>query len=178
MRIKSRSYFFLLIAVIITTSVLFCARKESKLTGTWELDLKQSTDIDPWRSIKLEISQKDSLVSIKRTWSSGSLTHEETMDLKLGGISNQIPVSGPKWPDNLHLGAFVKSNTIKHAVAEWEMPNTKLKVETQVEIETSQSNAIVSTESIYELLQSGKELKLAETRSARPTPVIYVFSRI
>lgn len=159
-------------------AMLFCSRKENRISGTWKLDAKQSTDIDPWRDLKLEIVEKDSIISIAKTWSRGRYIHEEIMDLKLGGVSNQIPVKNSKWPDNPHLGVFVKPNTTKYVVADWLEIGKKLKVESKIELETSQSSTPISIESVYQLSQSGSELALTETRSSRPKPVVYVFYRI
>ena len=117
------------------------------------------------------------MVNIKKTWNRGRYVHEETMNLKIGEINNQI-LNSPKWPDNPHLGVFVQPNTMKKSTANWLDIGTKLKVESQINLETFQSNAVVSIESIYEVSQSGNELKLTETRSSRSKPIEYVFTKI
>jgi len=176
---KSRHKFALLffLTAFIFASILSCSKQKHDIIGKWEINKEKSTDIDPWRDLKLDISGDDSVLSITKTWRMGRFVDERTERIVLGGAENVIPVKGPKWPDNLHLAVFLQPNATKNVTAKWLKVGQELKVNSQVDLQTTQDHVTVTTESIYQVSPSGKELTLRMHRSSRSKEIVYVFTR-
>lgn len=173
-------YLFGSMFLAVLIPLLHGSKEDPGFTGMWELEPEKSTDMDPWRGLKLEIREKGSSVTFIRSWTAGRYSHRDSMTLQIGGIKNEIPLRPGKWIDNVYLGVFVTPNSKKAVVANWEDDGQSLHLETNLKLETSQGEAPLSIHSYYRLSADASALILTETRSTRQTgpPLVYVFSRL
>ncbi|NIA31106.1 MAG: hypothetical protein GWP06_14490 [Actinobacteria bacterium] len=178
MKLKLQTACLLFLIALGLFFVLSCSKKSNGIMGTWKMIVDKSSDIDPWRNFKLEISGNDSVLTITKARSAGRDAEQRSMKLLLGGVKNQIVVHGPKWADNLHIAVFLKPNSTKTVTAKWLNIDKTLEVKSQITLETSQGEAPVSIESVYKVARSGNELVLRQRRSSRSKAMVYYFKRM
>lgn len=147
----------------------------SALAGHWTLDPSRSSAVDPFRTIRLDVSVSGDRVSITRTMDGGSRTTADTLTLDLG----QTEVTEPMvmWVDNRHIGAWVGEDRDRTVRAELLDAGETLRVESTFKLETSQGTTPVRVTTEYRLSPDGKRLTVLELRSTRNRPLHYTFDR-
>ncbi len=148
----------------------------SAFLGTWEFDRDQSTDLSPWRSCELIITQSGDQLTIIRNLDGGRRDHTDTIPLDLTKEVNVVPQGW--WSDNRHLGAYSPHDAQKTVRARTLDDGKLLRLETDLVLETQQGPRDVNIISQYQISPDGDILIVTDLRSTRPRPVIHVFKRI
>lgn len=143
-----------------------------RLTGTWTIAPDQSTAIDPWRDLTVEIAATDARLTLKRIWQGhyGYAT-VDSVTIPIDGAAHRIPLT--QWADNRHIGAFVGGDSTKRVAATWVDDGTTLQVTTRLTVRTSQGPTPIRTHSEYRVAPNDSSLTLLELRSTRPRPIRY-----
>lgn len=151
----------------------------SDLSGVWAVDKDRSSNLEPWRNIQLHISLGEGEVAIGRLFNPGHRdTRRDSISFPVDDTQVEIPMDGSaKWLEQPHLGVFIDGETPQQVRASWETPNRVLNVQHLVTVQTSQGAATVEILRNYSLSSDGSELTVVETRSSRPTPLTYVYTR-
>jgi len=144
------------------------------LTGSWTIDRPNSTAIDPWRRIHLDITVAGDQVEISREVTTGRRNHTNTYPLV---IDQTVAVPIDWWTGNRHIGAYMGGDGTKKVRASWIDGGDTLRVEAHFVLETSQIETPVRTYTEYRLSEDGQRLTVLELRSSRERPIVYVFTR-
>lgn len=157
--------------------VLACAPPDAPFTGTWTLMEDRSTSVDPWRSFMIEMQVDGPRITLKRIWGGNreAGTYTDSMTIRTDGSVHEVPME--QWPDNRHLGAFLAGDSTKRVTAEWLDDGQTLRVETRLQVRTSQGVRPIRIYSEYRVSPDDRHLTLLELRSTRPRPLHYTFAR-
>lgn len=147
-----------------------------KIEGTWAIDKKRSTAIDPWQDLTIEIEAGEERLDLRRLWTGNyGFVAVDSIDIPINGTSHPASLKG--WPDNRHIGAFARPDAERLVSATWLDGGQTLRVSTRTEVSVSQGKAQVRTYSEYRPSPDGQELTVLELRSTRPRPIRYVLTR-
>jgi len=152
------------------------AQANPDFSGRWKIDTEQSTPLDPWRTLEIEISVKGDSVSIGRYYSAGSRVAQETMVLDMTLASQEVTVEG--WWDNRHIGAYLGGGKKETVAAKWLDEGRTLQLNIDMILETSQGDAPVHVMREMRLAEDGMTLTVTQIRSSRNLPIVRVFNRI
>lgn len=150
------------------------AAAENPLVGTWKIDLDRSTELSPWKELRLVITATGDAFTVERHFAWGTREFTDTMTLH-PGRTETVPVT--MWPDNRHLGAYIGDAHTKQVRAEVLDSGRLLRVSTDLALATQQGEHPVNILSDYKVSATGRQLTLIELRSSRNRPVTYVFTR-
>lgn len=144
-----------------------------EIAGSWGIDRSQSTAIDPWGNILLEIEVDGDAVTIERTVRTGRRISTATYELEVGKTVN-VPIEW--WTGNRHIGAYIGGDGTEAMRAEW-LDERTLGVVSNYILATSQGETPVRSTFEYRLSPDKSLLTVIELRSSRDRPVTHVFKR-
>jgi hypothetical protein len=149
---------------------------DRQLHGTWRLVTAESSPIDPWNRLTVEIDAGPSRLSLVRRWHGPTdYTAVDSMHVPVNGEAHRAPLS--EWPDNRHIGASVDSDRPRRVAAEWLDDGRTLRLTSRFWVETSQGTHRIRTYAEYRIAPDGDRLVVLKLRSTRPTPRRYVLAR-
>ena len=164
-----------LIVFVILGTLSLSASDMSAVLGNWTFVKEGSTDLSPFRSCQLTLTQKGSNLTIARHMDGGRRDHDESMTLDLSQPVNRVPQTW--WVDNRHLGAYTPHDATKSVRARTLDEGRILRLETDLILETQQGSRAVNIITQYQISPDGQRLTVIELRSTRPRPVTHVFTR-
>ena len=91
-----------IICLILVPAALFAVETDG-FNGKWELVSQQSTEIDLWRTLSLEMQIEEGSAKVIRTWGRRR-SFSDTLNLTLGGTVNRAPIQHRVWPTNVFMG--------------------------------------------------------------------------
>lgn len=174
-RSPSPQTWFLLGCLFTALAAPASATLPSALAGHWQLDPSRSSAVDPFRTIRLEVSVSGDRVSITKTMDGGKRSTADTLNLDLGRAEVTEPMV--MWVDNRHIGAWIGDDRDRRVRAELLDAGATLRVESNFKLETSQGTTPVRVTTEYRLSPDGKRLTVLELRSTRNRPLHYTFDR-
>lgn len=146
------------------------------LDGTWQLVKAESSPIDPWNTLTIEIEAGSSRLGLTRRWHGPTdYTAVDSVHIPIDGNTHRAPL--PEWPDNRHIGAFADSDRPRRLAAEWLDEGRTLRVTSRFWVDTSQGQHHLRTYTEYRVAPQGNRLVVLELRSTRPKPRRYVLQR-
>jgi len=166
----------MLLALFALSALTSIAQPNPGFEGRWKIDKEQSTPLDPWSNLEIEIEMSGDSVSIGRFYSAGSRVAQETMALDMTLPSQVVTTEG--WWDNRHIGAYLGNDKQETVAAKWLDGGQTLQLMIDMILETSQGNAPVRVIRELRLSDDGKTLTTLQIRSSRNLPVVRVFNRI
>ena len=143
--------------------------------GQWSLRPKQSSPVDPWGDLSLEIDVEGSRVTIEHHWSAGRFASTDSMTIETGGAVNRVPAG--RWLDNRHLNISIPDRATREVTARWLGDGRTLQVVSRFPVQTSQGRSSIRILNEYRLGPDRQSLALLQLRSTRPRPVHYLFRR-
>lgn len=152
------------------------AASPSLLTGSWRIDLSESTDLSPWKEYDLTLKVTGKSVTLERRFANGGRKYQDTSTFPTTGKQTVLPFT--YWPDNRHLGAAVGPSKTRKLSAHWLDDGRILRVSSDFVLSTQQGDRSINVLSDYKLSANGAELTLTELRSTRNRPIVYVFKRL
>lgn len=144
-----------------------------QLDGKWVVDAAQSSALDPWRRIVLEIDVEGPAVTIAREVSAGRRVSSATYALL---IDETVKVPVGWWTGNRHIGAYMGGDGTESIRATW-LDNRTLGVVSHYVLATSQGETPARSTYEYRLSPDGSTLTVIELRSSRDKPIVHVFNR-
>jgi hypothetical protein len=165
---------------VLCAPLLFGANGDPAMNGVWKLDPKTSSDIVPWRSMRLEIHQDGSMLTLVHVWQAGRReSQRDSITVTTDGKTNTIALKPGKWPENVHLGVYGGHDARREVVATWEDDGKTLRLRSQYSLETSQGSHRVTVERSYRVSADGSTLTVEEMRSTRQTgpPLVFVYKK-
>lgn len=166
----------LFLASVILALPGFAGTDPSAFLGQWDFVREQSTDLSPWRSCTLTLSQSGDELTVTKAMNAGRRVHEDSMTLDLGKKVNHVPQGW--WVDNRHIGAYSPHNATKAVHLRCLDDGKVLRFETDLVLETQQGPRDVNILTQYQISPDGQTLTVTELRSTRPRPVLHVFTRV
>ena len=153
------------------------AQANRRFTGEWRLVRQKSSHLDAWRQLTLAIRVSGQGVTIRRLFSSGRFRQEDRASFTTDGSVNRVPMKEGKWLDQVHLGVYVPPGAEKTITARWLDGGSRLRVEAEFPLQTSQGEIRVRSTEDYRLSPDGQLLTLTVKRSTRPKPLKFTFVR-
>ena len=166
----------LLAATFLATLSPLSAATQTKLAGTWRIDLSRSTELSPWKGYDFTLTVDGDTVTLHRKLGWGRRQYSDTLVIDTTRPDNVVPVE--MWPDNRHLGAYIGGDKTMRIRAHWLDDRRLLRLSTDLTLDTQQGSRAVNILSDYKVSADGTRLTLTELRSTRNRPVVYVFNRV
>ena len=151
------------------------AQTNPDLAGYWETDTDNSTALDPWRRINMEISVEGETVTIIRHYDAGRRKADETMVIDTSLPTQVIETEG--WWDNRHIGAYLGNDGKQTVAAKWLDDGQTLQLNIDLVLETSQGESPVRVIRELRLSDDGQRLTDLQIRSSRNLPVVRVYTK-
>jgi hypothetical protein len=147
------------------------------LQGTWDLVPGQSTDIDHFGALTLDVSASGDSLTIQKIWGRGR-TFRESVTLVPGAPPVDVPVRSWVFPSNIFMGVRLREGDMRRVAAVREGEN-QLRVDENYAVHGSQGLARVKSVHRYEVTDGGDILLYRVDRSSRTSgpPVKYVLKR-
>jgi hypothetical protein len=149
------------------------AQGSGDLFGTWELLREESTDIDHFRTLSVEIRYSGEDVTILQTWVA-RVSIRDSVALRPGGPPVEVPVRHWVVPSNVFMGLRMPEGGRRRMSASWEQSGRTLRVEETYVFRGSQGKIPVTAVHRYEVKEKDV-LRYRIERSTRMTgpPVEY-----
>ncbi|MFB6272298.1 MAG: hypothetical protein ABEL51_05315 [Salinibacter sp.] len=153
------------------------APPDERLTDTWQLLKAESSPIDPWNTLTVEINAGPSRLTLLRRWHGPTdYTAVDSIHVPIDGSAHRAPLS--EWPDNRHIGATVDPDRPRRVASEWLDDGRTLRVTSRFWVQVSQGTRRIRTDTEYRVAPDGDRLIVLERRSTRPRARRYVFERV
>jgi len=158
-------------ALIALCACVACAQARAgaaglrQLAGTWELLRDQSTDIDHFGALTLDIAAGSDRVTIVRTWGRGR-TFRDTIACVPGAPPVEATVSDWVFPTNIFMGLRMAEGRPRRLRCATE-GDSALIVEEQFSVHGSQGSAAVTARHRFQAAEEGDILFYTITRSSR-----------
>ena len=165
---------FLLLACVLSPAAPTGVRL---LEGKWELMKDQSTDIDHFGALTIDIALRGDRIAIVRTWGRGR-TFRDTISCVPGAPPVDVPVTDWVFPTNIFMGLRMADGTPRRVQASWE-GDSALAVDERFSVHGSQGTAAVTARHTFQAAEEGDILFYTLTRSSRAAgpPIRYVLRR-
>jgi hypothetical protein len=135
------------------------------LLGTWDLIPDQSTDIDHFGSLTVEVRQSGERLTIRQTWGRGR-TFRDSIVLVPGAGPVDLAVRTWVFPSNIFMGLRMPVGEKRHVSAVWE-GEKRLRVDERFLIRGSQGVVPVTAVHRYEVSDGDDILSYRMERSSR-----------
>lgn len=154
------------------------ARQDTTLYGSWELVPQKSSDIDHFRTLRIDIRSVGNQVAISQTWVS-RVQVKDSLALIPGGKPVAIPVGSWVFPHNVFMGLRMVEGEQRTIFAQWEREGTALRLEDRFNVLGSQGKNPLSVVHRYELSPGKEVLVYSVKRSTRRSgpEIKYVLKR-
>jgi len=143
------------------------AQGSHPLLGTWDLIPDQSTDIDHFGALTVEVRQTGELMTLCQTWGRGR-TFRDSLSFVPGGAPVDIPVRSWVFPSNIFMGLRMPEGESRRVSAAWE-GEKRLRVDERFLVRGSQGVVPVTALHRYELTDGDDILVCRMERSSRKT---------
>jgi hypothetical protein len=144
--------------------------------GQWKLDPAQSTSLDPWSALAMDITVQGDRLSLVRHYSAGTRVAQETLNLANQAQSQTVTVEG--WWDNRHIDAWLAHDNRIEVTPEWRDEGRTLQLNITMVLETQQGEIPVTVTRTLQLSEDGQTLREVQQRSSRKRPVIHVYQKL
>lgn len=176
---KSATFFILCFCILAFSLVPpSYARQDTTLFGSWELVPQKSTDIDHFRTLRIDIRPLGDRVAISQTWVS-RVNVKDSLLLTPGGKPVTVPVAGWVFPHNVFMGLRMVEGEVRTVSARWEHEGIDLRVEDRFNVQGSQGKIPLSVVHRYALSPEKEVLLYTVERATRTTgpEITYVLTR-
>ncbi len=149
---------------------------DARINGTWRLVESESSPIDPWNVLIIDLDAGPARLALFRRWHGPTdYTAVDSVRIPIDGTAHRAPL--PQWPDNRHIGALAAPDQPRRVSAEWLDQGRTLRVTSRFGVEASQGLRRIRTYTEYRIAPHGDRLVVLELRSTRPRARRYVLQR-
>jgi hypothetical protein len=169
-------------SLIILFLIAFCIQasgsSDSGISGIWTLIPDKSEDIDLYNTLTLEIQKNGDSLLLIQTWG-GRRSHRDSLNLRTGGVVNQIPVASRIFPSNVFMGVSARVGSVRRIQAVWSEDKNSLFLQEVCPVRGSQGPRDLHIVHSYTLSEDGAVLTYRIQRDSRPenSEPVYVFKR-
>lgn len=150
--------------------------RRAQFEGSWQIIHPESSAIDPWNDLAVEIEFSADRLHLYRRWHGPTdYTAVDSIRAPIDGEPHEAPLG--QWPDNRHIGAFARTDRPRRVAAEWLDEGRTLRVTSRFWVEVSQGERQIRTDTEYRMAPDGDRLIVLELRSTRPRARRYVLRR-
>lgn len=136
-----------------------------QLEGTWDLLRDQSTDIDHFGALTIDIALQGDRVTIVRTWTRRK-AFRDTLACVPGGPPVDLPVSAWVFPTNIFMGIRMAEGKPRRLQCSW-AGDSALCLDEQMTVHGSQGIAAVRARHTFQVAEDGDILFYSIVRSTR-----------
>lgn len=160
--------FFLFAVMAFFSATLSAAPTAEDWTGKWVLIEKESSNVDLYGTVSLDFESvsKDRVILTEK-WGEGR-SHEETLDLALGGASNEFSIGHKVFASNVFMGLRRVVGGLRRINASWEKELNSLVLDERFPIHSSQGRSEFITQSTFSMDATGTILTWTISRPTRP----------
>lgn len=152
------------------------AAAHSDFNGRWQLDVEQSTSLDPWSMLEMEIAVTDDAISVVRHFGAGTRVADETIKLENKPVAQTVTVEG--WWDNRHIDAWLANDNQIEVTPEWRDDGRTLVLHIKMVLETQQGDRAVGVTRTLKLSADGQTLREVQNRESRKRPVVQIYQKL
>ena len=156
--------------------LLQAAAANPAFNGRWKLDIEQSTSLDPWSTLEMEITVTDDAIAVIRHYGAGTRVADETIKLTNLPVAQTVTVEG--WWDNRHIDAWLANDNQIEVTPEWRDDGRTLVLHIKMVLETQQGDRAVGVTRTLKLSEDGQTLREIQTRESRQRPVVQVYQKL
>lgn len=156
--------------------LLQTALAESAFNGRWKLDVEQSTSLDPWSTLEMEIAVTDDTISVIRHFGAGTRVADETIKLENKPVAQTVTVEG--WWDNRHIDAWLANDNQIEVTPDWQDDGRTLVLQIKMVLETQQGDRAVRVTRTLKLSEDGQTLREVQNRESRKLPLVQVYQKL
>jgi len=152
------------------------AQIADEFAGEWALVQHKSTQIDLWRTLSVEIAQKDDELGLIQHWGNPRRRFSDTLSLQIG-TPNRIPITDRNFPTNVFMGI---SNDVRgDRIIDVSIDNdgSVIRLIESVDVRGSQGATEISQIHTYTLSNEPDIITYTIERSTRTRPIEYVLKR-
>ncbi len=136
--------------------------------GKWVLIHQQSSALDVFDTVSLEFTAVSAdRVVVNEKWGSRR-SHEELLDLRLGGAINAVPIEHKVFASNVFMGVRREVGATRDIAAKWVVPFNALELHETLPIISSQGRRTLKYRSTMSLNEDGTILTWTVQRPTRP----------
>jgi len=147
--------------------------------GKWVLIPEQSSALDVFDTVSLEFQEVSAgRVVVNERWGS-QRSHEELLDLQVGGFVNHVPIEHKVFASNVFMGVRRDVGSTRDIVAKWTKAFAELELLETLPIVSSQGHRELKYRATMSLNADGTVLTWTVQRPTRPAdePQVYRLKR-
>jgi hypothetical protein len=169
-----KNFVFLMLILALSNN---CFSQNLSFNGKWKLIKNESSDLDHFQYIYLDISVKNNEVSITREMGSSKKYFEEET-LKTDGKLQSKQITDDRFINSFFIGAKLLKGEKKEIIAKWENKN-RLMIDEKFKVITSQGYKDIESINTYDLSDNKDILTLKVKRNTRKNgkELIFVFKK-
>ena len=166
------------LAIACALSLQACTPASHGFDGHWKLVSEQSSSVDPWTSVLLDISRSQDSISVRKTYSAGNAfdRRSDLMVVNTKGIEQVVPVPPGRWLGQVSMGVYYGPGATRTVKARWS-ENGELIMEIRETVQTAQGESLIESNQTCSI-QSDGTLRIQEERSTRSDVLMnWIFTR-
>jgi hypothetical protein len=130
---------FLLIILSFTFTGVF--GQDLPFTGTWDMVKAQSTTIDHFAALQIDLIQNDKQISLIRKWGAGSKSFIDTLTFRLNGSSEKVLIGNRLFPTNVFMAISAQPGAHKQLKSKYDPAGKVLTITEKIPVLVSQGKA-------------------------------------
>ena len=148
------------------------------LVGSWQLLRDQSTDVDHFRDLVIELRESGDGLTFVHAWRS-RVSVRDSFVVVPGGKPTVLTVQGWVYPWNVFMGVRRVEGSKRTIAARWEKEGETLRLDEEVELTGSQGRERATAIHRYRLREGKEVMEYTVERSTRKSgpPMTYLFKR-
>jgi hypothetical protein len=165
----------ILIGGIAALGLVVLVSANPAIEGHWRMDPAQSTALDGWNKMDLNIALDGSKVSVGYRMQWRSTVHEAT---NVFDTAAPVELSDFFRVEQRHMAVYPAKHGVTKAQAAWIDGDRTLLTEALTPVEVSQGDVLMRITTEYRVSELGDRLTVIELHSSRNRPLVYVFNKV
>lgn len=165
----------ILIGGVFALGLTVMASANPALAGHWRLDPAQSSALDGWNKIDLNIGLDGTKISVAYTMQWRTTVHEAT---NVFDTAQRVEEENFFRVEQRHMAVYPAKHGVTKAIAAWIDGGKTLRTEAMTPVEVSQGDVLMRITSEYRVSETGDKLTVIELHSSRNRPLVYVYNKV
>jgi hypothetical protein len=137
------------------------------LTGSWSLISHESTEIDLYNNLQVDLDIDDDILTVVQLWGRGR-SYADTISLSLEGDETRDLIHHRVFPTNVFMGLSMPVGQDRTLKARWLEPGRAIQVDETFQVRGSQGLTPLEVTHTYRLAENDETLFYELSRSTRP----------
>ncbi len=170
---------YLIITLFLFSLCCGTALAADDILGKWTMLPQHSTEIDLFATLALDLQQKETTITVLRTWGRGSRSKTDTLVASTDGSVQLNKIRDRVFAPNVFMGLSMAVGTTQKTRGTWLEPYKAVQIEQTCDIISSQGQSTLTTRHNWQLSENGETLRYTINRPGRPdsAAIQYVFKR-